>query len=228
MEAHSKLESVAQETRQKRELPGPESPLSFVRFLDRVFVFVSVRRPCPISFKRHVPIGPVYAHNTNADRISPGRLECPHLFYQIADHSIDLLDHGLGQDLDFGSNLYGRNRTLGYGEPGNDSCFSIGDDLAKGAVSTASFDPTKLISPVQDRLPGIHSVVQFCRAPQQIEVFRETRSNRIAEAGIAVPVGRSVKQVPETLQQEIRQIFLPFSSFGLRGLQGEHRPEQIR
>src|SRR5437667_1775662 len=73
-------------------------PLCLCGLLDRMFVFPSIGRPFPFAFVRGVTCCGIDADKSNADRLSTGLSELFDLSNQIANDSVNLLDHRLCAD----------------------------------------------------------------------------------------------------------------------------------
>jgi hypothetical protein len=67
------------------------------------------RRIGSIAFETHCALGLVDANDSDTDWASASAAELSYLVPQIVDHAIDLLDHGLRENLHFYANLDGGN-----------------------------------------------------------------------------------------------------------------------
>ena len=64
-----------------------------------------------------------------------------YLLAEIADHAIDLLEHGLREDLDFDANFHRGDLPAGDNEAIFRDCFRTRDALAERSVTSAGDDP---------------------------------------------------------------------------------------
>ena len=80
-----------------------------------VGMFVQLSVGCKRAAGPFIPRGhrgAVYTDDAHADRVSGTAPELADLLHEITDDAVDLLDHGLGQDLDLDADLDSGNRTV--------------------------------------------------------------------------------------------------------------------
>jgi hypothetical protein len=122
------------------------------------------------------------------------------LLLEVTDYPVDLLQHGLGNDLHFYANLYRCNRTARYSESLLDDRFDVGHDFPERAVAASGHDtPTPVLS-VYDASSILDPPLQLSRSAECEKVFVDLYGDRIAETGPAVEVGLTGKGLSEGVE----------------------------
>jgi hypothetical protein len=125
-------------------------------------------------------VHPDYGHTDGIPAATP---KLHHLVAQIVDYTIDLLDHGFGEDFHFHANL----DRVDW--PARDEVASVydwvfaGDDFAECPVSPARRDAAPLVLDVEDGLlPANNSLDQLGGTMDCDQVFIEMHRDEIALA----------------------------------------------
>jgi hypothetical protein len=105
-------------------------------FLYRMLMPLAVGRPGPVPFIRTAVIGMIDADDGNADRPFITASKMLHLLDEVAHDPINLLDHGLGENLDLCADLDGRHRAACNLETSVVNGLDTRNELAEGPVAT--------------------------------------------------------------------------------------------
>jgi len=105
-------------------------------FLDGMFILPSVCRKRSVTLVRCVLLREIHAHNPDANRMTAFSHELLGLPNQIADYSVDLLDHRLGKYLRLGPNLDVRDWTARNGESLIHDRLRNGDQFAECSIAS--------------------------------------------------------------------------------------------
>lgn len=114
------------------------SALGLLSFLYRMPVFpCAVGFVCPLTLVSDIVRGMIYAHDAYAHRVVGLGLDLLHLVAQVVLYPVQLLDHGLGQNLNFDSDLNVRDLAVGHCKSGHDYGRHTGNTLTECPVTAA-------------------------------------------------------------------------------------------
>jgi hypothetical protein len=141
--------------------------------LDRVLVLSPVGEELSCSFERPVLRGPVDTNDADTNGTGITAFELFDLAMEIANDSVDLLDHGLRENLGFGANFQRRDRATPNRESWNDDGFDIRNNLAEGAVTATSPHARRAIRSVDYRASLANAIRELRRSIEIEKVLEE-------------------------------------------------------
>ena len=94
-------------------------------------------------------MGVVDSHYCHTDRGPSTTSKMDYLLLEVADHAVDLLDHGLSEDLHFNANFYCGNFSAGYVKACIGHSRFTGYDLTESSVTTPCLNALPPIGGVQ-------------------------------------------------------------------------------
>src|SRR5437879_2523431 len=106
--------------------------------------------PRPILLITRIGCRMVNSHDSDTDGHACAALEVSHLLYQVADDSVNLLDHCFREDLHLAPNFNGRNLSSSYDVARVLNGFYIGNQLPKSSIAAPSFDAATAVLHIQD------------------------------------------------------------------------------
>ena len=127
-------------------------------------------------------VGLIDSDNTDCNRIATSYLKLSHLILEVVYYAIDLFDHRISQDLDFGSDLHCSDWTAGDRKAGKVDRYRMWDQLAKGSISTTCIDATQFILHVKNMLFCVYGSIEFFRTFEGVQIFWKAPSNRVTKA----------------------------------------------
>ncbi len=187
---------------------GQQATFCFCGFLDRVSMSSPVRSEASASFITGTVLCMVDADKSNTDRVTSTSPEMRDLFLQIADDSINLLDHCLLQDFDLDADLNCRNLASGDRIPRIDDRILARDNLAECSIATSSLDPLSSIGCVQNPFLGGYMGVEFDRLIECNQVLVQMHRHKISKTRIAMQVRVASKEILKFGQKPIRHTIL--------------------
>lgn len=104
----------------------------------------------PFAFVSNRILGVVYSHDGNGDApFTASLLEFRDLLLEIANHSINLLDHCLGENLEFGTYFDGSNRAASDVKALVQFGRFARYEFSKGSIAPAGTDALPSITTIQ-------------------------------------------------------------------------------
>jgi len=126
----------------------------------------------------------VYTDDADADGRAGAAAEVSHLLDQVSDDAIDLLDHGLGEDVHFHTDFDGGELAAADLEIGLIDGGSAGYELTEGGISSPRGDPATAILDIKDAFFCFDASAVRGRSGDGVEVVVEMDGHEIASAGI--------------------------------------------
>ena len=135
--------------------------------------------------------------DSDADRLAPANSKLRYLISKIINHTIDLLNHRLRQNLYLRAYFDRCDLTSPYGKTSFENCFLAGNYLPEGSVTPPRFDSPAAISDIDYTFSTLDTANQFRRAPDSNQIFVEMGRNAIALVRRAMLIGMALKEVAE-------------------------------
>jgi hypothetical protein len=160
-----------------------------------------------VAFVARGRLGVIHSNDANADRLRGARatLELLDLLHEVSDDAIDLLDHGLGEDLDLNADFDSGNLAASDIEARVLNRRDAWDEFAKRAITPARLDAPPTILNIEHALARFNALGQESRLRDRAEVFIQVHRDEIAEAGIAVNVALALERGREGVEESVTQ-----------------------
>jgi hypothetical protein len=136
------------------------------------------------------------------------------LLRKVAGHAVNLLNHGLGQDLDLCTDFNGGHRSSCDQIARIDNWGFTGNQLAKASIPASGLDALAPVLNIQNAFSRSDAHRILVRPVQRGEVFVEVHCHKVAQVGRPMNIALPVEQFPEFGEQSVFNQGAP--SHGLR------------
>src|SRR5205814_9709161 len=126
-----------------------------------MFIAFPVSRPFLPTLERDILLGEVDADKRDADWVSAAAFKMRHLFNEIADDAIDLLNHRLCEDFRLSTYLNCRDRASRHQQTLFDDSNHGWDEFAESPVSASRWLADPHILQVHNAIVPLHSLDQL-------------------------------------------------------------------
>lgn len=141
-----------------------------------------------VAFPGHVMIRHIEPHKCDRDCVRALRLEMARLAAKVADDAIDLLDHGLCEDLDLGAYVDFRSWGDWYEMVGIGLRGVSGDDGSERAVASARLDARRNTLRIEGDSTRVNIAVKRAVDGQAVQVVEQEVGDPVSELGISMNV----------------------------------------
>ena len=169
-------------------------------------VLSSVRQERAVSFVARASIGPIYADDAHANRVSSAALELCNLIGCHRDDAPDLLDHGFRENLDLDPDLNGGYLSCRDGKTRARARNCAKNQFAQSRVATSSDHSSTRVLTACDSLPPDDPGDKRPRLRDLKQIFIELNGNLVADRRVAVTILHSAKSGLEPCEQAVGQL----------------------